>query len=395
MRAETKKYVLSCNPCQRRKAATTRRQGLTRPLPISEKPFDVVGIDLLTCLPRSSAGYNSILVCTDNLTKYAVTVPLRHAKAENITYAFFTYFIAIYGCPKAVLADRGSNISTGAHVRNFFKTYGVKQFRTSAYHPQTNGQTERFNRTLNTALTIYTDREKKNWSDYLAAFTFGYNISPHAVTHVCPFELIFGFRPRIPLDNWLGRNEFVNPLGATVDVRTPAAIEMMKEAIRATQQRNKKRIDERRTPTTFKEGDLVLFERPFRVKEFPAKLTFKYSGPYKITKKISDLSFEIKGESDSTDKVTSRVVHPRALKLYRERPRCQATGSDPTEVPPPNPDPPVPPRDVDLASSEQNLADGLADQGQENPLDLTQVPEREMLDDFDVESISSSIELEL
>lgn len=318
MRKDLKKYVASCSKCQRRKASNQGRQGYTRPLPIAEDIFDTVGIDLINKLPRSHAGYNTILVITDNLSKYVVTVPLKDEKADTISFAFFTNFIAKFGCPKIVISDRGLNIA-GRRAKDFYDMYGIKRHLTSAYHPQSNGQTERFNRTLAASLTLYVDKNQKNWSDYLAALTFAYNITEHSVTHVAPFEFVYGRRPRLPLDNLLKRNEFVDPMRPFHDIRSAAAIELIKEQINKSQATNKKRLDAKLKPNAFKVGDLVLFERPTRLRGQIDKLTYTYTGPYKISKKLGDVTFEITAESDSTDRKVTRVVHPYSLKLYNKR----------------------------------------------------------------------------
>lgn len=318
MRKDVKKYVASCSKCQRRKSSNIRRQGYTKPLPIAEDIFDTIGIDLINKLPRSNAGYNTILVITDNLSKYVVTAALKDEKAETITFAIFTNFIARFGCPKIVISDRGLNIS-GQRSRDFYKLYGIKRHLTSAYHPQSNGQTERFNRTLSASLTMYVEKNQKNWSDYLAALTFAYNITEHSVTNVAPYELIFGRRPRIPLDNLLNRDQFIDPKRPLQDIRSYAALELMKKAISESQQTNKSRLDARLSPNNFNVGDLVLFERPTRVRGQIGKLTYVYTGPYKISRKLGEVTFELVAQPSCTDQKITRVVHPCSLKRYVPR----------------------------------------------------------------------------
>lgn len=166
MRQDVKKYVASCLSCQKRKISNKRRQGFLHPMPIAEDIFDIVGIDLITKLKTSHDGYNTILVCTDNLSKYAITVPLKNETAETIVQAFFNHVIAKHGCPKIVISDQGSSIS-GETSRDFFRLFAIKRMRTSVYHPESNGQTERFNRTLKTSLTMYIDESQENWADFV------------------------------------------------------------------------------------------------------------------------------------------------------------------------------------------------------------------------------------
>lgn len=210
MRKDVKKYVASCVPCQLRKAPNMRKQGFTQPLPITEEAFDTVGIDLITKLPVSYSGYNTIFVCTDNISKYVIAAPMKDEKADTILHLFFNRVIAKFGCPRTVISDRGANIA-GTKARDFFRLFGIQRRLTSTYHPQTNGQSERFNRTIAASLTMFIEKKQQNWSDFFEAITFAYSITDHAVTKVSPFELIFNKRPRLPIDNLMERDVFIDP----------------------------------------------------------------------------------------------------------------------------------------------------------------------------------------
>lgn len=315
MRRDVKKYVASCHGCQRRKVSNKRKQGFIRPLPIAEDVFDTVGIDLITKLPRSN-GYNSILVCTDNLSKFVITVPLRDEQARSLIHAFHNFVIAKHGCPRVVLSDRGSNMMA-EETKDFFRLFGIKRIYTSAYHPQTNGQTERFNRTLAASLTQYVCKRQNDWSDYLQALTFAYNVTEHSVTRVTPFELIYHRRPRLPIDNVLERSEFVDPTRPAPGTLSSETVKTMKKYIIENQLANKRRLDARLDASDFEEGQLVLVERPTRKKGAARKLQYTYIGPYKILKKIDDLSFKI---GFLSGRPQHSVVHPCHLRHYVARP---------------------------------------------------------------------------
>lgn len=292
MRRDIKSHVASCNQCQRRKISNTRRQGYAQPLPIAEDVFDTIGIDLITKLPKSRTGHNTILVCTDNLSKYVIAVPLKNEKADTIISALFNQLIAKHGCPKVVISDRGTNL-IGQKSSDFFRLFGIKRQLTSAYHPQSNGQTERFNRTLAVSLTMYVHNNQKDWSDFVPALAFAYNISVHSITQVTPYELVFNRKPRLPIDNLMNRNEFVNPSNLQPNAVSDAAKMLMRRLISENQQANKRRLDARRSAPRFNEGDLVVVERPTRIKGGAHKLSYTYVGPYKIMQKISDITFKI------------------------------------------------------------------------------------------------------
>lgn len=330
MRQEIKRYVASCIPCQKRKISNKRKQGFIQPMPVAEDAFDIVGIDLITKLPVSHDGFNTILVCTDNLSKYAIAVPLKNELAETIIHAFFNHVVAKHGCPKVVISDRGANIS-GERSRDFFRLFAIKRRLTSAYHPQSNGQTERFNRTLKASLTMYVDANQRDWSSFVQAITFAYNITVHSVTKVAPFEAVFGRAPRIPLDNLIERSEFIDPTRPAPGRLSSEDVIKMKQLMRASQEKNKRRLDANLARPTFKEGDLVLVERPTHVRGISTKLTFTYLGPYRITKKLSDVSYavaNVRGRSGTS------VIHAWHLRAFVPRDSVVTSEDvDPTYIP--------------------------------------------------------------
>lgn len=299
-------------------------------MPIAEDAFDIVGIDLITKLPVSHDGFNTILVCTDNLTKYAIAIPLKNELAETIIHAFFNHVVAKHGCPKIVISDRGANLS-GERSRDFFRLFAIQRKLTSAYHPQSNGQTERFNRTLKTSLTMYVDANQKDWSSFIPAITFAYNITIHSVTKVAPFEAVFGRAPRIPLDNLIERSQFIDPTRPAPGRLSSEDVLRMKQLMRACQEKNKRRMDSNLARPTFKEGDLVLVERPTHVKGISTKLTYTYVGPYRIAKKLSDVSYavaNVRGRSGTS------VIHAWHLRSFVPRDGVVTSSDvDPTYIP--------------------------------------------------------------
>lgn len=282
-----KMRTTTCLGCQRRKTSNKRREGLIMPMPIAEDVFDTVGFDLVGPLPPNKEFFKHVLVCTDNLSKYVITVPIRHKDTATITSASFNHVIAKHGCPKIIISDNAREfVSTEA--TEFFRTFGIRSRTTSYAHPQTNGQTERFNRTLKEALTQYIEDSQQDWPDFLQAITFAYNISEHSVTKIPPFEMVFHRTLRIPIDNLLGRDEFVDPNRPAPGCFATDSVRRIKQLITANQQANKRRLDKRLSDCSFKVGDLVLVERPVRTLKDgkTPKLAFTYSGPYEILRKV-------------------------------------------------------------------------------------------------------------
>lgn len=316
MRRDIKRHIQTCVGCQLRKPPNSRRQGLTMPLPIAEDVFDTIGVDLIVKLPLSPEGFNTLLVCTDNLSKYAIVVPLKNELGSSIRHAFFNHVISKFGCPKLVITDQGANLISNKS-KDFFDLFGIKKQRTSAFHPQSNGQTERFNRTLAASLTIFIERNQRDWPEFVQAITFAYNISEHSVTRTSPYEMVFGRQARIPIENILGRDVYVDPDNLQSGARSIESIQLMKKLIAASQQANKRRLDRRLAKCTFKEGDVVVVERPSRVSGGTHKLSYVYVGPFTIKRKLGDLSFEL--EKTKAHTLKSYVVHPCHLRKFHCR----------------------------------------------------------------------------
>lgn len=312
MRDEIIKYVQTCDKCQKRKASNKRSQGFIEPIPIAEDVFDNIGIDLIDKLPISRTGKNSILVMTDNLSKYVVTVNLQDGLADTINTAIFEHFITKFGCPKTIISDRGSNL-TSMENNNFFNSLGIKRITTTAYHPQANGQTERFNRVIGAQLAMFVEKSQRDWCKFVPALTFAYNVSKHSVTNVTPYELVFARKPRIPAENIFGRQQYINPNCPGLEVRAEEAKELIKQYIRKSQAKNKKRIDQTLDPNRFEVGDLVVIKRPTRVPGGAKKLTFTYIGPFRLTKKLNNLNFEV---VNLNGRPRCFSVHPIHLRKY-------------------------------------------------------------------------------
>lgn len=324
MRSDIVKYIKTCDKCQKRKVSNTRPQGFTEPLPIAEEVFDTVGIDLIDKLPISKKGNSHILVMTDNLSKYVIAVPLSDSLAETINNAIYEELITKFGCPKIIISDRGSNL-TAVENNNFFNSLGIRRILTTAYHPQSNGQTERYNRVIKAQLTMFVEKAQKNWCTFVSALVFAYNVSKHSVTHVTPYEMVFARKPRIPMDNIFGRQQYINPNCPGLEARAEEAKDIIKDYIRKSQARNKKRMDQFLDPNRFQVGDLVVVRRPTIVKGGARKLTYTYIGPFRIVKKLNNLNFEVVNMSG---KPRSFPVHPIHLRKYYPR------GVDSDVIPP-------------------------------------------------------------
>lgn len=157
-----RKYVRSCATCQRRKSPPPRLVGPMQPLPCPARPFDRVGIDLYGPLPCTATGNRWVIVAVDHLTRYAETAAMPAATARDVASFLLQRFILRHGAPRELLSDRG-RVFLSDVVAALLQECRVVHRTTTAYHPQTNGLTERFNRTLGDMLAMYVAADHDDW----------------------------------------------------------------------------------------------------------------------------------------------------------------------------------------------------------------------------------------
>jgi hypothetical protein len=198
MKSAVKAFVQSCSICQQSKYDRSKSPGLLQPLPVPNSAWQVISMDFIEGLPLSHSS-NYILVVVDLLTKYAHFVALRHPfSASGVAKAFFHNVYRLHGLPCAIISDR-DRIFTSHFWSELFKLANVRLCRSSAYHPQSDGQTERLNQCLETYLRCYVHACPRNWSSWLSSAEFWYNTSPHSAIGRSPFEALYGY----PLVSWL------------------------------------------------------------------------------------------------------------------------------------------------------------------------------------------------
>ncbi|KAL6416863.1 hypothetical protein ACFW04_013119 [Cataglyphis niger] len=215
----------------------------------------------------------------DLLTKYSVAVPLREATSLAITDALTKNFICIYGTPKAILTDQGTNFLS-ALMRNLTKRFNIQHFKTTAYHPQSNGSIERSHHVLTEYLKTQVEKEKE-WDNYINMAMFSYNTSVHEGTKFSPFELIFGRIARLPsahtpIDENLEitYQQYLTDLFNKInDIQEEARKNLI-----AAKERSKYYYDQKINPQNFRvESYVFLLKEPAR-----GKFSDQYTGPHEV-----------------------------------------------------------------------------------------------------------------
>jgi hypothetical protein len=198
MRVDIMEYVKGCADCQRHKVNTRPTKAPLQPIyPKAETtPFETVALDFIVKLPISQ-GFDSILTVTDQgCTKAAIFIPCNEdITAEETAALYIKHVFAHFGLPTKVISNQDPRFMS-KFIQAACKVTGVKHAPSTAYHPRTDGQSERSNQWLETAIRFITDQKQKNWAPYLPIAQFAHNNWPSDTTRKSPFFLLMGFNPR-------------------------------------------------------------------------------------------------------------------------------------------------------------------------------------------------------
>nr|ABA96940.1 retrotransposon protein, putative, Ty3-gypsy subclass [Oryza sativa Japonica Group] len=199
MRREIAEFVALCDVCQRVKAEHQRPVGLLQPLQIPEWKWEEIGMDFITGLPRTSSGHDSIWVVVDRLTKVAHFIPVHTTySGKKLAELYLARIMCLHGVPKKIVSDRGSQF-TSKFWQKLQEELGTRLNFSTAYHPQTDGQTERVNQILEDMLRACALDFGGAWDKSLPYAEFSYNNSYQASLQMAPFEALYGRRCRTPL----------------------------------------------------------------------------------------------------------------------------------------------------------------------------------------------------
>jgi len=182
------KHVEQCPACAKNRLSKRRHTSTMKLFPALE-PFSGLAMDRLGPLTTSRGGHKHVLVICDRFTKLTRAIPLRDATALTLSSAFIDTWVAAYGIPDSVLTDNGPQFAS-VYYQGILGLLGIASNYTSPYHPQTNGQLERYNRTLVRQLRCYIAEHQQEWDSHLSLLTTAYNTQVHASTGEIPFAFV-------------------------------------------------------------------------------------------------------------------------------------------------------------------------------------------------------------
>jgi hypothetical protein len=199
MKRNVTEYVALCDTCQRVKAEHQRLARLLQPLKVPEWKWEEIGLDLIVGLPYTQAGYDSIWVIVDHLTKVAHFIPVMTTySGAKLVELYMSRIVCSHVVPKEIVSERGSQF-TSKFWENLHESMDTKLNFSPAYHPQTDGQTERTNQILEDMLRACALKYRKSWDKSLPYAEFSYNNSYQASIKMAPFETLYGRQCRTPL----------------------------------------------------------------------------------------------------------------------------------------------------------------------------------------------------
>jgi hypothetical protein len=199
MKKDVAAHVALCDICQRVKVEYQRPAGLLQPLKVPEWKWEKIGMDFIVGLPRTHDGYDSIWVTVDRLTKVAHFIPVKTTySGVKLAELYMSRIICLHGVPKRIVSDRETQF-TSRFWGKLHESMDTKLNFSSAYHPQTDGQTERTNQILEDMLRACALKHGSSWDKSLPYAEFAYNNSYQTSLKMAPFEALDGRKCRTPL----------------------------------------------------------------------------------------------------------------------------------------------------------------------------------------------------
>jgi hypothetical protein len=309
-------YVRTCVMCQQAKPDRSKQPGLLQPLDIPSGAWQTVSMDFVEGLP-TFGNANCILVVVDSFTKYGHFIQLHHPfTALSVAKLFLHNIYKLHDMPLAIVSDR-DRIFTSQLWKELFSLAGVKLQMSFGYHPQSDGQTERLNQTIETFLRCFVSACPAKWTQWLSLAEFWYNSSHHSAINTSPFEALYGYKPRhfgmdammpiqsVDLSTWLRLQE-----RSLMDT-------LVKQHLHRAKTRMKKQADKSRSERSFQ------FFGPFRILEKIGPVAYKlqlpdYSSIHPVFH-VSQLKKAVTAEEEVLSSFPDDLALPRVPKSVLQK----------------------------------------------------------------------------
>lgn len=288
-------------------------------------------LDLITDLPRTKAGYDAIVTFVDRLTKMTHFAPCtKESGAADVARIFRQVWYRQHGLPKVIVSDRDRRF-LGNFWQGLFQSLGTELRFSTAFHPQTDGQSERANRTLEEYLRHYVSPRQDDWDQFLDLAEFAYNESVHPATGYSPFYMAYGQSPTTPLD--LAAGDIMVPAAQSTAQKMADTLAHARARLEETRLRMAQQANAHRRDVTFKVGDQVRLSTANLTlpSTMSRKLAARYVGPFKVEKVVNPVTYRLKLPASMR---VHPVFHVSLLQPWRVDPEHPAHVTAPPRPPP-------------------------------------------------------------
>ena len=324
VRADTSEFVRTCHVCQRDKVSRQMPAGLLQPLSIPGRCWESMSMDFITHLPATRAGHTQIVVFIDRLSKLVHLAPLSSdASAKDVAECFMHTVFRAHGVPAQIVSDRDAKF-TSAFWKAFTTLLGTQLAMSTAFHPQSDGQTERTNSVLEAMLRHWVNPVQNNWDTMLDCAEFAINNSYHSSIQCTPFQLTYGQNPGTPLSLLQGAT-CISPVALDFVSQRRNLLAAARIALLKAQDQQKSLFDQHHRHLEFKVGDEVLLSSlHLQFKGLKGKATRKlypkWIGPFTVVERVGSVSYKL---TLPPTIAVHPVFHVSLLKPFRKGERFQ------------------------------------------------------------------------
>jgi transposase InsO family protein len=298
MRRDVDQYVRECDECQRQKQTHEYRAPLGE-VRKPTYPFEISGMDICGPYNRTPRGNKYLLTFIDHFFKYTEAIPIPDMTAEVCARAYATQIVARHGAGSVLVTDQGRQFMS-TFFQETCRILGVKHINTSAWHPQGNGVSERFHKTMHQGLSHYVNDSGTNWDTLINFYLMAYRATPHGTTGFSPHYLLHAREMVLPTTQNIAAK--LSP--DMTDTDQVAKLENLKSSLKTayklvrqnidkSYQSNKRHYDRKAKQRTFSADDVVYLFCPATKPGQCRKFQKKWAGPFRIVTQVSKLNYRI------------------------------------------------------------------------------------------------------
>lgn len=313
LREDVEDWCRACIECQRAKNDTRKPKAKLQASKVGA-PMERIGIDILGPLTQTGQGNRYVLVIADYFTKWTESYAMKNIEAITVADLLVKEFICRFGIPRQIHSDQGRQFESEV-FQQICLLFDIDKTRTTAYHPQSNGLVERFNRTLLNMLTKVVSSDQRDWDQKLPFLMLAYRSSEHASTGYSPNLMMLGREAELPVDLLYGtppeNRQDICQYVTDMKQHLASVHCSAREKLLKASDKQKRSYDHRVNQHSYNTGDMVWLQTK-RKRALVPKLQFGWEGPYRVVQRLTDLVYRIQRGPQSTTK----VIHHNLLKPY-------------------------------------------------------------------------------